>query len=163
SASPLNMDVIVNLTPSERLSGSTRVQDRNLGRLLPALKTFSQFKLANGSVNVELLDLTRQLVIFHQENAHGLDWPAIRSSLSDTKPGVIDIKSLEHRTESARFFVDEVARKANADSAGQRVLILLSSPVEFARGEEMPPIDASRGEELRVYYLRVHAAPVMPT
>lgn len=156
---PVDIELLVNLTPSERLSGSSRAQNRNLGALIPALKDVSHIDVRKGSLNVELLDLSRQLVTFHQENVHVLDWPAIKESLDAAKPGVIDVHSLEHRGQSAEFFVKEVARKLESGSGVARALIVLTSSVQFERGEKLQPISMTASPGCRVFYVRYRWRP----
>ena len=158
---PLRVDVLVNLTPSERLSGSKRIQERNLGVLLPALKTLSQAEIHNAALNVAFLDLSRRRVVFRQNNVHDLDWPQMKDSLSETNPGTIDVKSLGDRSRSAAFFVQEVSRRvaAGGESSGTnpaRVVIILTSPVAFEEGEDLQPIQISGTTACPVYYFRMH-------
>jgi hypothetical protein len=157
---PVRVEVLVNMTPSERLSGSGRAQNRNLGALIPALKTISQIDMRNGAMDVELLDLSRQRVTFHQEDVRTLDWPAMKAGLTEAKPGVIDIKSLEHRKENAGFFVSEVSRIIEQSAAAPaRALIVLSGPVEFEGGQDLQPIAITPPPGFRVYYIRYRVPP----
>jgi hypothetical protein len=156
---PLRIDVVVNLTPSERASGSLRARDRNLGALLPNLKTISQIDSVNTSLHVALLDLWRRRVIFHQEQAKELDWPAMSDSLEESDPGTIDVKSLANRQHKARFFVTEVSRRIDPSRSTPpaRVVIVLSSPVAFESGEDLRPIQLTPAPDCRVFYFRFHA------
>ncbi len=163
---PTRIDVIVNVTPSERASGSEGIQSRNLGALLPALKAIAAVDPRNASLNVALLDLSRQRVLFHQDAVGALDWSGMRDALTEQEPGKIDLKSLANRRHNARFFVSEVSRRL---SSGQekppRALVVLSSPVTFERGEDLEPIRLTSTPDCRVFYLRCRPqavlAPVM--
>jgi hypothetical protein len=160
---PVHVDLIVNLTPSEQLTGSTGVQNRNLGVLLPAAKVLSQVDWRNATFSLALLDLARRRVTYRQENGGGLDWPKAASSLAEVKPGIIDVKSLEQRQFSAQFFVDEIGRRIGAAKGpapgGSRVLIVLSSLVRFASGQEVHPIALEGPTDTRVFYIRYKPAP----
>jgi len=153
---PVHVDVLVNLTPSERTSGSLGAQNNNLRLLLPALKVLSQMDLPNGSMNVSLLDLTRQKVTL-QHDLHNLDWPALRDALGAQETGTIDVASLGERSRSADFFVSEVRRRIAANEGEAHALVILSSAVEFEKGEDLKPIDAAPSSDLRVFYLRYPA------
>jgi hypothetical protein len=157
---PIRIDVVVNLTPSERASGSLRARDRNLGALLPALKTISRIDSVNASLHVALLDLWRRRVIFHQEQAKELDWPAMKDSLEESDPGTIDVKSLADRRHKARFFVTEVSRRIDPSQSTPpaRVVIVLSSRVAFEPGEDLRPIQLTPVPDCRVFYFRFHGA-----
>ena len=160
---PVRMDVLVNLTPSERATGSLRAQNGNLSVLLPALKIVSRLDLPNGSLHVALLDLLHQRVTFHQDDVHGLDWPAIKNTLSENDTGTIDIKSLAERSRIAAFFVSEVGKRIGPAGEGQaRALVVLSSSVEFEAGEDLQPIEAAPTPDCRVFYIRYHALQPRP-
>jgi hypothetical protein len=159
---PARIDVIVNLTPSEKASGSERIQGRNLGALLPALKAIAAVDRRNASLNVALLDLSRQRVLFHQDDVSALDWSGMRDALTGQDPGKIDLKSLENRGHDAAFFVTEVRRRLGAGPEEQaRALVVLSSPVAFERGEDLEPIRLTSAPDCRVFYFRCRPQTIL--
>jgi hypothetical protein len=147
---PLRIEVVGALTPN-----------RDLGALLAAVKTISQVEPRNGSLNVALLDLSRQRVTFRQDDVRDLDWPRLRDSLTEADPGMIDQESLKNRRQAAQFFVTEIARTiGNADGRpAPCVLIVLGSPVVFGPGHDLEPIPLASTPERRIFYIRHHAAP----
>jgi hypothetical protein len=150
---PIHIDLIVNLTPSERLTGSNRVQNRNLGALLPATKVLSQVEWRNATFGLALLDLARRRVTWREENVQGLDWSNARASFAEINPGLIDVKSLENRTRSAEFFLDEIGRRISAPKKPQAVIIL-SGAVEFDTAQEVHPVFLDIPSNTRVFYIR---------
>ena len=155
---PLQIEIIANITPSERETGSLRIQDRNLGFLIPALKVLAQSDFKNSSLNVSLFDLVRQKVTFRQENVSDLDWLRMRSSLAAADPGIIDVKSLENRLQKARFFVREINNRVG-EKPSSKVLIILSSSVAFGRDEDLEPLHLETPTDARVYYIRYQGEP----
>jgi hypothetical protein len=150
----------LNLTPSEDLAGSAHVQDSNLSGLLPMLKILTQSGWRDSVLNVELLDLSRRRVVFHQEDVHSFDWREMRGVLEEKNTGVIDLKSLQDRAHNAAFFVKEVARKIGADPADRvPIVIVLSSSVSFASGEDLHPISARVPPGGHIFYIRYHPPP----
>jgi hypothetical protein len=150
---PVRIDLIVNLTPSERLTGSSRVQNRNFGSLLPATKILSEVDWGASPFHLELLDLARLKVTYQQEHAGPLDWLIANASLQEVNPGLIDVKSLENRQHSAQFFLDQVDRQLQLKRP-QTVLIILSSAVEFGPGQEMRPVVPDPAANAKVFYIR---------
>ena len=150
---PVRINLIVNLTPSERLAGSSRVQNRNFGSLLPATKLLSEVDWGTSPFHLELLDLARLKVTYRQEHAGPLDWLITNASLQEVKPGLIDVKSLENRQHSAQFFLDQVNKQLQTKQP-QTVLIILSSAVEFGAGQEMRPVVPDPAGNARVFYVR---------
>lgn len=157
---PLEIEILVNLTPSERASASTRARNRNLSVLLPALKTLSQISWGQMPVRVTLLDLSRQRVAFEQENVRRLNWRQARASLAEINPGMIDVKALENRKSNARFFAAEVGRRlAGGAGAAPKVVIVLSSPTGFEAGQDLRPVEAvARRDGSKLFYFRYQPA-----
>jgi hypothetical protein len=159
---PVHVDLVVNLTPSEEFTGSTRVQNRNFEVLLPATKVLSQVNWENATFSLALLDISRRRVIWRQDNMPGLDWPKASASLAEVNPGIIDVKSLENRQYSAEFFLDEIRRRiANRrrNPRRTRVVIVLSSKVQFASEQAVHPIVLNNPTDARVYYIRYQQPP----
>jgi hypothetical protein len=164
--SPVQIELLVNLTPSESGSSSSATQSRNLSVLIPALKVLSELDGNGARLGAELLDLARQRVAFRQEDARVLDWPALKRSLATGGAGTIDLGSLERHGQSAAFFVEEVGkvigappdRPSGSGPNAQRVLIVLSSPLEFGRGVNLEPI-AGFPPDCLVFYIRYHSPP----
>jgi hypothetical protein len=156
SREPITLDVLLNLTPSERLEGSARAQSRNLSVLIPSLKVLSQIQWSNVTVNVSLLDLARQRVAYEQEDVRRLNWRRARISLGQTNPGLIDVKALAGHQHEADFFVGSIRRHAveASTSHNTHVLIVLSSPVAFEDGQALHAIEAVPNSGLKTYYIR---------
>jgi hypothetical protein len=159
---PLHVDLIMNLTPSERVSASIRTFRRNMSVLVPALKMLSGIEPRNGSLDVTLLDLTRRRA-WEQKNAHGLDWTRLREPLAGNSPGVIDAQSLAARAEMRQFFWDQVTGRLQNEHEPLRVVIVLSAPVFLERQYKVEPAALPKDSNRRVYYLRYRPLPLVRT
>jgi hypothetical protein len=158
---PVDVDLLVNLTASERLSASTRTRNSNLAALIPATKVLSQMALSqtawqSSTFNIEFLDLARRRVAFRQDKMQTLDWPRARSALDSANPGIIDVHSLGNRSYNADFFVNRIARRIGAkqEAGTTRVVIVLSALVFFEPGVEMRPIGIAPRPDVKVIYIR---------
>jgi hypothetical protein len=158
---PVQIEVLVNLTPSEILTGSYRAYNFNLRALIPILKTLSQMDVPNGIINLATLDLTRQQVSFEQSavNANQLDWSHLREAVAAADPNTIDVHSLQDRKYNAAFLRDELARRIalhSEDQAGDpvRVFILLTSPVAFTAHNGLSQIELPRDCNCLIYHVR---------
>jgi hypothetical protein len=150
---PEPVSLLVNLTPSERLTGSSRVQSRNLSWLLPSAKIFSLVDWGQAPFEVELLDLTRRKVAYRQTSGKGIDWSQAVTGLQEVNPGIIDVASLQNRWYAAQFFLDRVAQTINR-TPKHKAVIILSSPVEFVGGQDIRPLTADLTTRATVYYVR---------
>lgn len=158
----VEVDLLVNLTPAERLSGSARIQNRNLEALIPSAKVLAQVEWRNAKLNVEFLDLARRRVAYRQNNVDSLDWPGISDALEQANPGVIDIRSLANRRYNADFFLNRIARRVhplNQTVAPPRIVIVLSTVVFFEPGVETNQIAISPTPDATVIYIRYQPRP----
>jgi hypothetical protein len=156
---PVRIELLVNVAASEQASAMRRYS-RTLGALIPALKAISQVDARNGSLNIAALDLARRRVSFEQDSVRDLDWARLKLSLAQADPNVIDVHSLENRGQNAQFFVTEVSRRIAAGGEPARILIVLSGPVVFDRGENLHPIHVTNDLNCRVFYIRYHSRPM---
>jgi hypothetical protein len=162
----VRLEVLVNESPTEIAMGRMgRVSRRNMGNLIPALKVISQMEIAKGTMNISLLDLERRKVSFHQQEVGKLDWTRLRAELAENDPNLIDVHALENHEQNAQFFVSEVRKRlesTESNGAGPvRVLIVLSGPMAFSKGQDLHPIEAAPEPGSRVFYIRYYA-PVRP-
>ena len=165
SRSPIEIDLIVNLTPSESASHAAEMRSSNLSVLVPALKVMSEVNGPGVSLNAELLDLSRQRVVFRQNDVHVLDWAAMRRALAPSQAATIDLRSLARHRQSAAFFVAEVARIVAAGRGrppasairSRRALIVLSGPLAFDDKVDLDPIAIDPPPDCRVFYIRYHS------
>ena len=162
---PVHIDLVVNLTPSEQFAGSTVVQDRNFGVLLPSARVFSEIDWGGASFSVAFLDISRRRVTYRQENMPGIDWSKAAGSLANINAGVIDAKSLEQRQYNAEFFLNQIRRRVRpvrGDARGRpRALIVLSASFQFQNAQQVHPItfDTSGSDRApRVFYIRYQPA-----
>ncbi len=155
----VRVEVVVNESPTEMAMRHGRVSRRNMGNLIPALKVISQMEISNGSMNVTLLDLERRKVSFAQEAIGNLDWTRLRAALIENDPDRIDVHALENHEQNAQFFVTEIRKRLERTESGKpaRVLIVLSAPMAFPKGQDLRPIEAAPEPGSRTYYIRSQA------
>ncbi len=163
---PVRVEVVVNESPTELATRRVgRTMKRNMGNLIPALRVLSNLEIKNGSINVTLLDLERRKVSFNQEQVGKLDWTRLRAALLENDPNSIDVHALENHEQNAQFFVSEIRKRLESTEANgdvplgltadpARVLIVLSGPMAFPKGQDLRPIEATPEPGVRVFYIR---------
>jgi len=145
----LHIRLILNTTPSERSAGSAAALRDNMAVLVPALKALSQIRLNEGTIDTAMLDLTHRKVVFEQNNAASLDWASMRKFFVETKPGIVDIHTLEGQPRMLAFFHDELKKRIapRVDGCAQ-LTIVLSGPAFYEDQEAVEtavePLDPSR-------------------
>lgn len=159
---PVEVDLLVNLTPPERLAGSTRAQNRILGALIPTTKVFTQVRWRNATLHIEFLDLARRRIAYRQDNVETLDWAKAGGALNSANPGIIDVRSLANRRYAADYFLNRISRRIRPPTQtgpASKIIIILSSPVSFEPGVELRPIQPRPGSDARIIYIRYESRP----
>jgi hypothetical protein len=151
------LQLLVNMTPSERSFNTAGSLRRNMAAIIPSLKVLSALNAKVQPPSVAMLDVTHLRAAYETPNAATLDWAALSKVLSENQPGVIDAKSLAKQATMRDYLAGELARRAArlGDNAGPpRWLIVLSGPLVLGKQEETPlpelPPDAGR----HIVYLR---------
>ena len=161
---PVHVEILVNTTPSQAVREPGRSQTTNasnLEDLFPVLDVLAQMEPVSGLLNVALLDLARQQVIFEQSVKHDLNWAKLLAALKQADPNVIDARSLQNRAQRAQFFVKQVDRRLgssreDASNAPLHVVIVLSGSMAFDPGTNLHPIEATPEPGTKVFYIRCH-------
>jgi hypothetical protein len=165
---PAHVDLIVNLTASGHLAGSTQVQTRIFEVLLPAAKVISQVNWGESPFGLTFLDLSKNRVVYQQEDRRPVDWSRAGAALKDVNAGTIDAHALEQRQRTANFFVSEIRRRIRAAASrrgsGMPIVIVLSSAFHFSETQTLQPVDHDLPYSAKVFYIRYQPPPrlIMP-
>ena len=151
------VELLVNMTPSERSLNPAGSLRRNMSVVIPALKVLSALNAENRPPSAAVMDLTRQRICLETRNASTLDWSALGKLLTASNPSVIDAKSLAVQSSIRDYFVREVARRAG-DSGPPRWLIVLSGPLTFSKQDETPLPQMAPDLNRHIVYLRFLSA-----
>jgi hypothetical protein len=158
----LELQVVVNTTPSQRALGSGSTLRRNMSLVIPAMKLLTGVQVPNGSTSVSLLDLERHQVAFEQPNASRLDWAAMSKVFGTRNTGMVDVRTLANEWKMRAFFLDQISRSLQAPLPAEtvRVVIVLSGPAFFEDPNSVvadtPSVDSAR----HLYYVRLRTPPV---
>jgi hypothetical protein len=160
---PVHIDLVVNLSASEHLAGSTHVQTRMFEVLLPAAKIFSKVNWGDSPFGLTLLDLSRNGIVYQQEDRNPVDWSSAGASLKNVNAGTIDAHALEERSLTANFFVSEIRRRIRSAASRPRgrppVVIVLSSAFRFTEPQTLQPVDYDAPYEAKVFHIRYQPPP----
>ena len=155
-AKPARLIIILTIAPSETLPGTRATPSGGLSALIPTLKVISHPASTDISESLEVVDITRHRAAYKQEEMHGLDWRDLKRSLGEANTASIDVGSLADSHHDAQFFVSEVRRMLR-DSPEPCELVVLSTAIAFASGEDLDPISPEALPPCKVTYIRYHA------
>ena len=148
-----HIELLVNMTPSERSSSMASSLRRNMSVVIPALKVLSGLNAKLQPPSAVVLDLTHHRVAFEASNAAELDWGALSRILTENHPGIIDAKSLASQSSMREYFAREIARRAGG-SGPPRWLIVMSGPLTFSKQEESPLSELPADPNRHIVYFR---------
>jgi hypothetical protein len=157
---PIRIEILVNLTATYAASGSTAMYRRTSDALLPELAVLSALSVSNGDAGITLLDLSRQMVLYESDTGYDLDWIRLREALKAIDPNKVSLSSLQSEKQEAQFFLAQVMRRVSAETPSGNgtqplhVLIVLSGPMEFPKGEDLHPVSPAADCRCRVFYIR---------
>jgi hypothetical protein len=126
-----------------------------MAALIPTLKALTQTGSTAISENVALLDLSRRRTVFQQTDVTNVDWPRLKTSLGAASTASIDVHSLSDRSHDAQYFVSEVRRMVRNSDKGC-VLVVLTNPVSFEKGEDLDQISTEALPSCHIFYIRYH-------
>jgi hypothetical protein len=154
----VQIEILMNMTLSERVQGSLRAFRRNMSLLIPCLRVLTSMTPEQGSMDVTVLDLALKKT-WEQRDVRELNWAKMREPFAAANPGVIDAQSLAGKAAMQQFFWDSVlgqlAPGANpVEDAPLRVVIVLSSPVFLQRQYKVEPSSFPKDPNRRVYYMQ---------
>lgn len=100
---PLNVKMLVNFAPQRARSAA--LQPVDVGALVSILRTISRDPRI-GKFTLVAFNMQEQRVLFRQENANKIDFPAIGKALSNLKLGTVDLGKLAKKNSETEFLAE---------------------------------------------------------
>lgn len=154
---PLNVKVLVNFAPQNSLSAALQPLDTTA--LVSILRTISRDPRI-GKFSVVAFNMQEQKVIYRQEGASHIDFPALGSALSTLNLGTVDLKRLGDKHGDTDFLTGLVRKEITPDPqdhpdavvfAGPKILLDANPPEEALK-------DASE-VDFPVFYMNYNLNP----
>jgi len=158
-APPLNVKILMNFAPQN--AHAATLQPLDTAALVSILRTVVR-EPRIGKFSVVAFNLQEQRVIYRQQNANRIDFPALGEALRSLNLGTIDLKRLSQKNGETEFLSNLIQREVGGDDrpdalifAGPKALIEESVPTESLKevGEVEYPVFYMN------YNLRPEAAP----
>ncbi len=134
---PLNVKVLINFAPQNARSAT--LQPLDTSALTAILRNISRDPRI-GRFTIVAFNLQEHRVVYRQDNAEKIDFPALGQALESISPGTVDLKRLGEKNGETEFLTrlikEEVASTDNADAvvfAGPKALLEESVPAESLR------------------------------
>jgi hypothetical protein len=134
---PLNVKVLVNFAPQNARAAT--LQPLDTSALTAILRNISR-EPRIGKFTIVAFNLQEHRVVYRQDNAEKIDFPALGEALDTINPGTIDLKRLSEKHGETEFLTklirDEVASTQTPDAvvfAGPKALLDGSVPADSLR------------------------------
>jgi len=154
---PLNVKVLVNFAPQNSLSSALQPLDTTA--LVSILRTISRDPRI-GKFSVVAFNMQEQKVIYRQDGASRIDFPALGTALTSLNLGTVDLKRLSDKHGDTDFLTSLVRKEMMPDPqdhpdalvfAGPKILLDANPPEEALK-------DAS-DVDFPVFYMNYNLNP----
>ncbi len=142
SEEPLSVKMLINFAPQK--SGSVVMQPIDTAALISILRGIARDPRV-GKFSLVAFNLQEQRVLFRQDNAEKIDFPALGEAVSSVNPGVVDLERLGQKEGEVTFLSElirsELASAEQADAvvfAGPKALIEDKVPQESLKDVGLP-------------------------
>jgi hypothetical protein len=109
---PLNVKVLVNFAPQNARSAT--LQPLDTSALVSILRSISR-EPRIGKFSIIAFNLQEQRVVYRQDNADRIDFPALGESLKSLNLGTVDLKRLAEKNSETNFLADLIKRETGPD------------------------------------------------
>ncbi len=152
----LSVKAIVNFAPQDESSAALQPSDTSA--LVAILRGLARDPRI-GKFSVVAFNMQEQRVIYRQEQASGIDFPALGAALKSLNLGTIDLKKLARKHADAEFLSGFLSREIGGNP-DQPDAVIIAGPK--AAGDESVPPDALKdlGEvKFPVFYMSYNLNP----
>jgi hypothetical protein len=159
---PIELDVLVDFTPSVQYSGSNRMLHWTASTFWAMTHVLTELRSPNLCTRVTGIDVLGHRVLFRKMNGGQMDWAEVAEELGKLDANTVDVQTLERRKETANFFRSQVDDLLLSDSAScgfapgtqpEHVYVIAASGILFPSGTSIKQIE---GRPAHVYYLRAN-------
>jgi hypothetical protein len=152
----LNVKVVVNFAPQDSLSATLQPIDTNA--LLSILRSIAR-EPRIGKFSIVAFNMQEQRVIYRQESASQIDFPAMGEALRSLNLGTVDVKRLSQKHADTEFIANFLTEEV-VDPKEQPDAVIIAGPKVSTEGSL--PQDAFRqAGELKypVFYMNYNLNP----
>jgi hypothetical protein len=122
---PLNVKVLVNFAPQNSLSAS--LQPLDTSALVSILRSiFREPRI--GKFSIIAFNMQEQRVVYRQDGADRIDFPALGEALASLNLGTVDLKRLGEKHGDTEFLADLIRREIGSNSPNHPDALIFAGP-----------------------------------
>ncbi len=153
---PLNVKVVVNFAPQD--SGSATLQPLDTNALLSILRNIAR-EPRIGKFSIVAYNRQEQRVIYRQEDASQIDFPALGKALQSLNLGTVDLKRLSQKHGDTEFLADLITQELKDQKQQPDAVIFAGPKVMLEDG--LPPDTFKQLSDVKmpVFYMNYNLNP----
>ncbi len=125
-SAPLNVKVLINFAPQNSLSAT--LQPLDTSALVWILRSIAR-EPRIGKFSLIAFNMQEQRIMYRQENADRIDFPALGDALKSLNLGTVDLKRLSEKHGDTDFLSDLIKREVGSDQQPPDALIFAGPKV----------------------------------
>jgi hypothetical protein len=153
---PLNVKVMVNFAPQD--SQSATLQPLDINALISILRNIAR-EPRIGRFSIVAYNMQEQRIIYRQEDASQIDFPALGKSLESLNLGTVDLKLLSQKHGDSEFLTNLITKEI-ADSKDKPDAVIFAGPKVNLDDSIAPETLKQLGEvKFPVFYMNYNLNP----
>ena len=153
---PLNVKVLINFAPQNALSAT--LQPLDTAALVWILRSISR-EPRIGKFSLIAFNMQEQRVIYRQEDADRIDFPALGDALKSLNLGTVDLKRLSEKHGDTDFLSDLIQKEVGSDKAHPDAVIFAGPKVMLDSNVPQESLKQVGNVEFPVFYMNYNLNP----
>jgi len=153
---PLNVKVMVNFAPQDSLSASLQPIDTNA--LISILRSIAREPRIT-RFSIVAFNMQEQRVIYRQENASQIDFPAMGKALHSLNLGTVDLKRLSQKHGDAEFLTNFFTQEIKEDKEAPDAVIIAGPKVMIDSSVQQDALKQIGDLKFPVFYMNYNVNP----
>ena len=154
--SPLNVKVIVNFAPQNATSATLQPLDTNA--LISILRNIAREPRIT-KFSIVAFNMQEQRVIYRQEGATQIDFPALGEALHSLNLGTVDLKQLGQKHSDTEFLTSLITQEVKSDKEKPDAVIIAGPKVMLDDGVSQDSLRQIGDLNFPVFYMNYNLNP----
>jgi hypothetical protein len=153
---PLNVKVLVNFAPQD--SASAALQPVDTSALVSILRSISR-EPRIGKFSIVAFNMQEERVVYRQEGADRIDFPALGEAINSLNLGTVDLKRLSEKHGDTDFLAGLVRREVGSSTSHPDALIFAGPKVMLDSNVPPDALKEARDVNFPVFYMNYNLNP----
>ena len=153
---PLNVKVVVNFAPQD--SGAATLQPLDLNALVSILRNIAREPRIT-RFSIVAFNMQEQRVIYRDDSASQIDFPALGKALKSLNLGTVDLKQLSQKHGDSEFLGTLITKELTADKQAPDAVIFAGPKVMLESGFSDETLKQLADVKTPVFYMNYNLNP----